>query len=591
MSPIKNNGGTVETAYSYDPVGNRLSWESNDDLQTNTPFDGFSRTYEYNPANQMLAMENAADKKKDDYAYEYSFDQNGNRINRQQLDANGPQYGVDYSYDSENRLSLVQDYQIVGESKKEEEHRIDRAFTTLEYDGGGRRLVQHYDPKQGGNGVDKRDEYVFDGLDPVAEYKMLNGQHTDYYRGAGGHLALMHQYKGGTQGQMYWYHYNNKGDVAGLTKHNGNSHHNYRYDPYGAVLPENGNFTDPHNHYTLTGKEFDENTGLVWFGSRHYEPETGVWMGQDSYRGMMNDPFSLHRYAYVNNNPLNYYDHYGYFLGKLMNATKYVQPAYWASKAIDGGDSWNKATATLDKYSHEVLDVAGMVPVLGVIPDAINAVAYLAEGDYVNAAISGAAMIPVYGQGATAGKYVAKYGAEVVQAGIKYAPEVAYYGSKYGSKGLAYAKKSMSSARGGYSYVEKALATCKTKIDDVFKKFKKPVSNIPKRKQYLGNTPGKNSRTGREVIERMKSEGKIMDLGDNELMFKGQDGNWFSIEDADMGHIEDAVSWWNREGRTFGAKSKEVRDWMLDSNNYELEYFSVNRAKGGSLKETYLDPL
>ena len=59
------------------------------------------------------------------------------------------------------------------------------------------------------------------------------------------------------------YHYNNKGDVVGLTKQNGNSHHNYRYDPYGAVLPENGNFTNPHNHYTLTGKEFDENTGLV----------------------------------------------------------------------------------------------------------------------------------------------------------------------------------------------------------------------------------------------------------------------------------------------------------------------------------------
>ncbi|MCI5195685.1 MAG: hypothetical protein D3919_05515 [Candidatus Electrothrix sp. AW5] len=318
MSPIKNNGGVVETAYNYDPVGNRLSWESNDDLQTNTPFDGFYRSYEYNAANQMLAMENAADKKKDDYAYEYSFDANGNRINRQLIDRNGPQYGVDYSYDPENRLVLAQDYQIVGGSKKQAAHRIDRAFTTLEYDGGGRRLVQHYDPKQGGNGVDKRDEYVFDGLDPVAEYNMLNGQRTDYYRGAGNHLALMHQYKGGTQGQMYWYHYNNKGDVVGLTKHNGNSHHNYRYDPYGAVLPENGNFTDPHNHYTLTGKEFDENTGLVWFGSRHYEPETGVWMGQDSYRGRLSSPGSLHRFGYVGNNPLSYWDFYGFAIIKNL---------------------------------------------------------------------------------------------------------------------------------------------------------------------------------------------------------------------------------------------------------------------------------
>ncbi|MCW5203714.1 hypothetical protein VU12_12350, partial [Desulfobulbus sp. US4] len=127
MSPIKNNGGTVETAYSYDPVGNRLSWESNDDLQTNTPFDGFYRSYEYNAANQMLAMENAADKKNDDFAYEYRFDANGNRINRQLIDRNGPQHGVDYSYDPENRLSLVQDYMIVGGTKKEEDHRIDRA--------------------------------------------------------------------------------------------------------------------------------------------------------------------------------------------------------------------------------------------------------------------------------------------------------------------------------------------------------------------------------------------------------------------------------------------------------------------------------
>ncbi|MCI5207459.1 MAG: RHS repeat protein [Candidatus Electrothrix sp. ATG2] len=308
MSPLKNNREAVQTFYQYDSVGNRLSWASNDDLQTNTPFDSFFRLYEYNPANQMSAMEYAADKPNKDYAYEYSYDENGNRINRQLIDRNGPQYGVDYSYDPENRLVLAQDYQMVGGGKKKGSHRIDRAFTTLEYDGGGRRLVQHYDPKQGGNGVDKRDEYVFDGLDPVAEYDMLNGQRTDYYRGAGGHLALMHQYKGGTQGQMYWYHYNNKGDVAGLTKHNGNSHHNYRYDPYGAVLPENGNFTDPHNHYTLTGKEFDENTGLVWFGARHYEPETGVWMGQDVYRGMILNPMSLYRYQYNYNNSVNYID-------------------------------------------------------------------------------------------------------------------------------------------------------------------------------------------------------------------------------------------------------------------------------------------
>ncbi|MCW5210385.1 RHS repeat-associated core domain-containing protein [Desulfobulbus sp. N3] len=96
---------------------------------------------------------------------------------------------------------------------------------------------------------------------------------------------------------------------------------------YGAVLPENGNFTDPHNHYTLTGKEFDENTGLVWFGSRHYEPETGVWMGQDSYRGRLSSPGSLHRFGYVGNNPTNNTDFYGYFpFFFFVNPISYPMP-------------------------------------------------------------------------------------------------------------------------------------------------------------------------------------------------------------------------------------------------------------------------
>src|SRR5690606_18235047 len=50
------------------------------------------------------------------------------------------------------------------------------------------------------------------------------------------------------------------------------------------------------------------------------------------------------------------------------------------------------------------LDVAGLVPGLGEIADGINAVIYAANGDYVNASLSLAAMIPIGGQLATAGK-------------------------------------------------------------------------------------------------------------------------------------------------------------------------------------------
>lgn len=121
---------------------------------------------------------------------------------------------------------------------------------------------------------------------------------------------------------------------------------------------------------------------------------------------------------------------------------------------------------------------------------------------------------------------------------------------------------------------------------DTSKKVKK---NISKRLQYVGKTPGKNSRTGREVIERMRKEGKIRE-DKNGIKFLGGDNRWHPLKEADMAHITDAVTWWNKTGKNFGAKSKEVRKWMLDSENYYLEYYKINRSEGAKLKERYLPP-
>ncbi|CAK8715668.1 RHS and YD repeat-containing protein [Candidatus Electronema halotolerans] len=318
ISPLKNNGNTATMRYAYDPVGNRLSWQTDDDLSTAQPGDGFSRTYAYNAANQLLRAETNSMTANPNRSIiqEYRYDSNGSRIGRTERDSNGPVYGTDYSFDPENRLIRALDYQLAGKGGK---NRINRAVTLLDYDGGGRRLAQSYDPKAGKGGL-KRVEYAFDGLDPVAEYNQLNGQYDNYYRGTDNEISVSQHFNSGAAGQLHWYHYNRKGDVAGLTKQNGNAAHTYRYEPYGAVIPENGNFTDPHNHYTLTGKEFDENTGLVWFGARHYEPETGVWMGQDVYRGRLDEPGSLHRFGYVENNPVNYIDKNGYFIDTLWDA-------------------------------------------------------------------------------------------------------------------------------------------------------------------------------------------------------------------------------------------------------------------------------
>ena len=133
------------------------------------------------------------------------------------------------------------------------------------------------------------------------------------------------------------------------------------------------------------------------------------------------------------------------------------------------------------------------------------------------------------------------------------------------------------------------------KVAKAAKNKKKSLLALPskvksKRLQYLGKTPGKKSATGKKVIKRMEGEKKIREInGSKEVL--GPDGNWHDIVKTDMGHKDDAVSWWNKEGRKHGAKSKEVRDWMKDADNYELEPSSINRSRGAKLTETYLPPL
>ncbi|MBK8336494.1 MAG: HNH/ENDO VII family nuclease [Sterolibacteriaceae bacterium] len=116
---------------------------------------------------------------------------------------------------------------------------------------------------------------------------------------------------------------------------------------------------------------------------------------------------------------------------------------------------------------------------------------------------------------------------------------------------------------------------------------KKPKSL---REAYLGRTPGKESRTGKEVQDRMRKEGKLRD-GPDGPEFKASNDRWYPLKDADMAHRTDAVKWWNETGRQYGAKSPEVRDWMLDSKNYTLDLYSINRSKGAQLPDRYLPPL
>jgi hypothetical protein len=107
----------------------------------------------------------------------------------------------------------------------------------------------------------------------------------------------------------------------------------------------------------------------------------------------------------------------------------------------------------------------------------------------------------------------------------------------------------------------------------------------------VGRTPGKSSATGQKVIDQMAQQGKIMDDPVFGKMFMDSKGEWRQMKFGDMSHKTDAVSWWNSTGRNYGAKAPEVRKWMLDPDNYVIDYYKINRSAGGKLTERYLPPL
>ncbi|TCN34597.1 hypothetical protein EV644_11985 [Kribbella orskensis] len=109
------------------------------------------------------------------------------------------------------------------------------------------------------------------------------------------------------------------------------------------------------------------------------------------------------------------------------------------------------------------------------------------------------------------------------------------------------------------------------------------------RNYYMGPTPQKNEPVGQAVIARMRAEGRI--VGDQVRSGRDAAGNvlppgkfeWWPLSECVMGHVIDAVTWWNTNGRFTGPQSSEVQKFMTDPANYEIEPKVSNSLRGAFL--------
>ncbi|MDR4493619.1 MAG: RHS repeat-associated core domain-containing protein [Nitrospirales bacterium] len=92
------------------------------------------------------------------------------------------------------------------------------------------------------------------------------------------------------------------------------------YYPYGETYTNTGTANAA---YKYTAKELDDSTGLYFYETRYYDAVIGRFILADRIVPDSNDPQTLNRYTYVENNPIKYVDPDG-------------QVAQWAIQAAIG---------------------------------------------------------------------------------------------------------------------------------------------------------------------------------------------------------------------------------------------------------------
>ncbi len=114
----------------------------------------------------------------------------------------------------------------------------------------------------------------------------------------------------GPDDDVFYQHAPRLGTVTLVTDKAGEVVSRRAASPYGVKTGHDGE--DP-DEFSFTGKEWDDDTGYVYFGARYYDPSLGRWNSADPL-GLWKPGLSVgdrNLMAYVGNAPTSYADPYG----------------------------------------------------------------------------------------------------------------------------------------------------------------------------------------------------------------------------------------------------------------------------------------
>ena len=103
---------------------------------------------------------------------------------------------------------------------------------------------------------------------------------------------------------QFYYHPDHLGNSSYITNLDGEVVQHIEYVPFGEVFIEERNNTW-NTPYLFNAKEYDEETGMYYYGARYYEPRISLWMSTDPKEATCPD---ISSYTYCHNSPINLLD-------------------------------------------------------------------------------------------------------------------------------------------------------------------------------------------------------------------------------------------------------------------------------------------
>lgn len=339
--------------YTYDSVGQVLSIKDN----VNTGTASMNQTYAYDALNRLVSASGSYGSKT--YAYDtignitlkdgltYNYGELNSRVNGNAVSIGqaGPHAvtslsdGSVFKYDADGNMVSLQKGSKLTQYVYDSQNRLQSVTVggltaaTYAYDGDGGRIKKTVYRRDLALYNDNTNALLFGSVtNPLPATAQNPTVDTTRYVGnvyeienpssvnAGQTRQTKFIYLGstrvaavGSDGKVFYYHTDHLGGTNVLTDNTGAVRELTEYDPFGQVITHEKYGTNFATiWYYFTGKPLDDETGLIFLGARYYNPSLGRFITPDTKVQASDNPQTLNRYTYCNNNPVNLVDPTGH---------------------------------------------------------------------------------------------------------------------------------------------------------------------------------------------------------------------------------------------------------------------------------------